>query len=267
MRHGYIVPDLGFFRNNEIELQIAGYRKSLYNIFMHDLAIAAPMLIRNKEEAHIVIETISAWSTLSYPIVVVDAGSRQEYIEKIRNLPSIEIYQTNRPFSTQIQLALYKASLLSDTVFFCQSDKLEFAKNTIVSMIDHYKTLPQKSVLIAARNKKSFSTYPLFQQQQETFLNETVAKFTQKSGDYLTGPKIFPSDVMKYLPHIKGEIGWGVEIFLTIIAHRLSLPIEFFEFFMSATSDIGGKEEIERYRIKVTQWELEGLIQALTVSL
>lgn len=234
---------------------------------MVSVAIAAPMWIRTKEEGVLVTKTIQAWTNLSVPIILVDAGSPRENLDEIKNLLHVHVYESNRPFAGQIQLALQKASLQADTVFFCQSDKIEFAKNTLKPMLEAYEKLKGKGVFIATRNKESFATYPFFQRNQETFLNQTVANFTQKFCDYLAGPKLFPAKLMQYLPFIKGEIGWGIELFLTIAAYRHTMPIDFFEFFMNAPTDIGSQKDIEKYRIKITQWELEGLLQGLAVPL
>lgn len=230
------------------------------------IAIAAPSLIRTKDEGDIVIQTINNLSTLSIPIIITDGGSPKEYKKIIQNIPGVIFLEANN-LTNELVYAFNKAASVAENIFYLQTDKIDFSKTIAPSLIKEYLKLNSKSILIPNRTQESFSTYPAFQHTVENFLNFFIGDYIGINNDYYLGPKIFPSELVKYLSQLKGEIGWGVEAFLYVVAKRLNYNFKFYEAFVKSPKDIEGQVSIKLNRLHSVSRQLDGFYQGLEVKL
>lgn len=237
----------------------------------HPLAITALSLIRSKNEEKIVFETVKTMSRLNVPVILVDGGSGERQKKYLQSLPNVDLFETSRGLrrlSERLRIAFSEGTKVAEALFYVQSDKVDFAKNYMKKMIDHYQTLPQHTMLVPSRTLKAFATYPLFQQNAELFLNAMVSEFLGKKEDYYYGPKIFSSAVVPFFSRIKGEIGWGYEAFMYMINKRLGYQTEFYEVDnIRSPEDVGDMDNINVYRLRILQWQIEGLLQGKKVTL
>jgi hypothetical protein len=134
-------------------------------------------------------------------------------------------------------------------------------------MVEAYRALPKKGVLVPVRSPASLDSYPPYQREQEEFINSFISDYIGVRSDYYCGPKIYPSTLVSYLDRMRGEIGWGIEAFFYILAKRLGLPFDFLPVEIKAPVDIDDVETTNRYRLRITAWQIEGYLQALTVKL
>lgn len=235
------------------------------------LAITMLSLIRSKNEEKIVFETVKTMSGFNVPIILVDGGSGEQQKKYLQSLPNVNFYETSRglqALSKRLRIAFSEGARIARALFYVHSDKVDFAKNYMKKMIDHYQTLPQHAMLVPSRTLKAFATYPLFQQHTEIFLNAMVSEFLGKKEDYYYGPKIFSSTLVPYFSRIKGEIGWGYEAFMYMINKRLGYQTEFYEVdTIRSPKDVGRMNDINVYRLRILQWQIEGLLQGMKVKI
>ena len=237
----------------------------------HPLAITTLSLIRSTNEEKIVFETVKTMSGLNVPIILVDGGSGERQKKCLQSLPNVDFFETSRGLrglSERLRIAFSEGAKTAEALFYVHSDKVDFAKHYMKKMIDHYQTLPQHTMLVPSRTPKAFATYPLFQQNTELFLNAMVNEFLGKKEDYYYGPKLFSSALVPYFSKIKGEIGWGYEAFMYMINKRLGYQTEFYEVDnIRSPKDVGRMDDINVYRLRILQWQIEGLLQGMRIKL
>jgi len=229
------------------------------------IAIATITWIRTDEERHVVLGTLEALSKLEVPIIVVDKSSLEDK-ERIKSLRNVNLFESGS-LTQQVFLAQRESAKVADYIFYLQSDKQDFAKSTVPLMIEEYRRLPAKGMFIPVRTKESLQTYPLFQKNQEEFLNMFISDYVGIENDYFAGPKIYPSNSVNYLDQLKGEIGWGIESFYYVLAKRLNMPFDFLECNIKAPKDIDNEQKTRNYRLEITKWQLDGFLQAQEVIL
>lgn len=230
-------------------------------------AITTITLIRTDEEREIVLKTLKHLNDLNFPIIITDGDSLDEDKSAIKSFSNVHFFETDKGLTDELMISHKEAVQIGEYLLYLQSDKLDFAKTTAKNMIDNYEKLDKKGVLIPTRTRESLATYPPFQQTQEAFLNFFMSDYIGIENDYFAGPKIYPSYLVKYLDQLKGDIGWGIEAFFYVIAKRLGLPFDFLPFFMKTPKDIGDPDEIKKYRLQITQWQIAAFLQGLNVKL
>lgn len=232
-----------------------------------DIAITTVSWIRTEAEAGIVLPALTALSRLGVPVVVVDAGSPPQHQKTIRSLPHVIFSEKKDGLTSQIIASQQTAARYADFLLYLQSDKLDFALHNAPKMIEIYRALPKKGVLVPVRSQASLNTYPSYQREQEQFINDFMSDYIGIRTDYYAGPKIYPASLVQYLDRMQGDIGWGIEAFLYVIAKRTSLPFDFIPVQIKAPQDIDDTETTNRYRLRITAWQIEGYLQALQVPL
>lgn len=229
------------------------------------LAISTVTWIRSDEERQIVLGTLEALNKLEVPVVVVDKSSLDDK-KRIKSFKNVSLFESGS-LTEQVFLAQRESAKVADYIFYLQSDKQDFAKDTAPLILEEYKRLPAKGMFTAARTKESFQTYLSFQRSQEEFLNMFISDYIGIENDYFAGPKIYPANLVNYLVQLKGEIGWGMESFYYVLAKRLNMPFNFMKCDIKAPKDIDNERETHNYRLQITKWQLDAFLQAQKVAL
>jgi len=210
---------------------------------------------------------IELLSHLDIPIVIVDAGSPSQDLERIKSLKNVVVYESKLGLTNQLIKSHKEAEKIGDYILYLHTDKLDFARDTVPKLIEKYRKLVKKGILIPTRTEESLNTYPIFQRKEEEYLNFFMSDYIGIEADYYAGPKIYPSLLVKYLDMLNGDIGWGIEAFFYAIAKRLNLSFDFYPFFMQSPVDIEDQEKTKKYRLRIMQWQIEGLIQGKNLKL
>lgn len=233
----------------------------------NDIAITTVSWIRTEDEARVVLPAIEALSRLNVPVVIVDAGSSPQHQKTIRSLPHIVFSENRNGLTGQLIESQRTAARYAENLFYLQSDKFDFILHGAPKMIEAYRKLSSKGVMVPVRSTASLATYPPYQREQEAFINSFMSDFIGTVTDYYAGPKLYPASLVKYLDKMQGDIGWGIEAFLYVVAKRLGLPFEFVPVEIKAPRDVDDVETTNRYRLRITAWQIEGYLQALQIPL
>jgi hypothetical protein len=230
-----------------------------------DIAIATPSWVRTPAESQVVIETITAYGALGIPVVVVDGGSPAAEQDKIKNISNVLWFEA-KGLNEQLRVAHEEAQKVADHIFYTHSDKLDFAQHEARKLMDYYRQLPNKGILIPTRTPGSFATYPEYQQKAEEFLSWFIGDYLKHHADYYAGPTIYPAQLVDYLPQLTGDIGWGIEAYFYVLAKRLNLPFDFISVDFKAPANIEDDETTNNYRIKIVAQQIEAFLQGQKVS-
>jgi hypothetical protein len=232
-----------------------------------NIVFAAPSWIRTSEERDVVFETIKTLQSYGIPLILVDAGSSDTDKKIMKEKNNVFFFEQGQDLTKQLITTHQEAAKRADYIFYVQSDKPDFAKDVVPRMLAYYSTLEEKGLLIPSRTLESLETYPLFQKTQEAFLNFFMSEYIGISQDFFAGPKIIPAKLISYADAITGDIGWGVESYLYVLAKRLRIPFDFLSCFITAPKDVDEEEKTKVYRLLGTKWQIEGFLQAQHLSL
>lgn len=233
---------------------------------MHDIAICTISWIRTEEEKELVLQTIHALNDLEVPLIIVDGGSSFENKERIKSFSNVAFFEANG-LKNQLLLSHKEAAKRGEYLFYLHTDKREFAEQSAKNMIDAYRRLSRKGLLIPTRTPESIATYPAYQRQVEDFLNFFMCDYIGIAKDYYAGPKIYPASLVKYFDQLTVDIGWGIEAYLYVIAKRLNMPFDFLPAVSPAPKDIDCEEKTKNYRLKITEWQIQGFLKGQEVML
>lgn len=225
-----------------------------------DIVVSTISWIRTSEERAIVLETINALSKLEIPIVIVDGGSSADDKEKIKAIPHVVLLEA-KGLTNQLILSHREAAKRGEYLFYLQSDKLEFARKSAGEMVETYRALPDQGMLIPVRTQESIDSYLSYQWQVEEFLNFFISDYIGIKNDYYAGPKIYPATLVKYLDNLKLDIGWGIEAYFYALAKRLGMKLDFTPVISTAPIDVDNEEDTKNYRLRITKWQIEGLLE------
>lgn len=182
-------------------------------------------------------------------------------------MPNVYFFESKSGLTEQLFISHREGAKLADCLFYLHTDKLDFSKNTVKEMIEKYRTFDKKGMFIPTRTKESIDTYPPYQKTQESFLNFFISDYIGIQNDYYAGPKIYPANLVKYFEQLEGQIGWGIEAYFYGIAKRLNMPFDFYSCSFQAPEDIEDEEKTKMYRLKITEWQIQGLLQSQKVLL
>lgn len=191
------------------------------------LTISTITWARDKKEEKSIYGSLSTLSNKNIHIVAVDGGSSEEFLNNLKNLRNISIIRSlKKGVQNQAVESLNKAQSYSEYVFYTESNKGDFFRNNLDEFLSKANSIidkdPNAGVILPSRTKESFSTYPVFQQQSESFLNTILGEFLNKKAiDFSYGPRIITGDLIPYVGQLPRDISWGWMTYLLFVAENL----------------------------------------------
>lgn len=232
------------------------------------LVIATISWARNREEEILLQQSLTQLSTLGIPMFVTDAGSDEQYVAAIKNLPNCTLLPAIKGLWPQTYNSLKKAfEAGSEYIFYAEPDKLDFFTHSLPSMLEAIKTDEKTGVYIAARSTKGFSTFPAFQQMTETTINNCCAEILGEKIDYIYGPFLMNRNIIPHLDNLDKNIGWGWRPFAFAVAKKLGYRIEAYEGDFYCPVDQREETAKDRiYRMKQMTQNIEALILSTSTT-
>jgi len=241
---------------------VVKYHMSVMIFHMKEIAIATISLIRTPKERDMIVNNTQLMSSFGIPIIIVDGGSPDKDVSVLQHMKHVLLFQTKKGLTAQLRIMYKEAAWRAQHICYLQIDKQDYIENHVRVLMDEYFALPTKGMYVPERAKKSFATYPIFQQRVEEFLNFFIGDYIGMQHDYYYGPKIHPASLTQYIEQLRGDIGWGGEAFLYVIAKRLGLPFQFVELDVAAPQEVYSEEQAKQNRLYVVQNQIDAFLQA-----
>lgn len=231
------------------------------------IVIATISWARNKKEEKIILKTLAELNKLRLPIILTDESqSKFPLFDKARRLKNFRVFKASG-LDAKIKKSLSEASRLGQFIFYTESDKLEFIRDSSQLFLDNFLKNP-KGIWLAARLPRNFKRLPVYQKEMERFLGDSFSALTNiPDKDISYGPRIFPSFLVKYLLAIKSPIQWGWQTYLLIISHRLRLPINIIKLNNVSPADVQRNRDLILFRMEQVIDSLRGFQLGLNVKL
>jgi hypothetical protein len=230
----------------------------------HNTTIATITLARNvAEERHIIaaIELLKG-----YPVIAADGGSRPRFIDGLHELGAQIICPRGRGLVAQVKSSLQAALDASDApwILYTEPDKAPFFEKPLRTFLA--KCQEQRAALyLAARDQRSFSTFPEGQRRAEGFVNDSAGVILGKKADYCYGPMLLSRATAEVALDAPEDLGWGWRFWLFGRASRKKGKLMAVELPLRCPPH--QRKENTRsdqiYRIKQARQNLDGLFLGL----
>jgi hypothetical protein len=237
------------------------------------IVVAMPTLSRSADEAHWLMESITALARHGFPIVAADGGSHPELLEFFKTIPNLIVlhFQKDEPKSLvkQIQKALDRAAdLRPDYILYTEPDKKCFFENHLGSLVEELWNHNPDGMLIPARSARSFLTFPETQFFLESRCNEVISHLLGKKMDYLYGPFFLKPSMVSWVSGLADDFGWGWRVYLAARALRSGKEMMEVEgdFECPVSQRVENDLKNRRYRLDQMRQNLLGLSTALQIQ-
>jgi hypothetical protein len=231
-----------------------------------DTSIATVTLVRGAAEERVVRESLTALSSLTLPLVVVDGGSSPEFVRFLATLPNTQVARTEQGSGLvgQARLSLRRAAASGRRrILYTEPDKDSFFRTGLQAFL--VSGAPKDAaVVLASRSPQSFLSYPATQQSTERMLNSICAGETGLVADYSYGPFLVKPALVHCLDAIPASLGWGWRTHLFVRAHRLGFTIGHVEADFPCPINQRVDSDAERHhRVRQFAQNLAGVVWAL----
>lgn len=233
----------------------------------NQLSVATITWARSDEEELLLRAALTQLSLMQMPVYVTDGGSKDSFVQFLHSLPNFTVINaTGKGLWNQVQAGL-QAAMKQATGFtlYTEPDKLLFFEEELANFVNHADDV--NGIMLAARTKDAFATFPSFQQTTETCINFCCSEVTQHSFDYTYGPFILNNKLIPYFKDLPINIDWGWRTYAFCAAHRLGYKIQEIQANNICPFDQRSDSVKERiYRMKQLHQNIEGVVLATTFN-
>jgi hypothetical protein len=178
--------------------------------------VATMVWARDEVEDKLIRDSLTALSEQGFNVYATDAGSEQEFIEALENLPNVNVFKPDaKGLLPQIRKSLTEAAESgADFIFYTEPDKKHFFSEKLSDFLARAEVDEDTGIILVGRTKESFNTFPEFQQYTETVINNLCAEVTRAVADYTYGPFLVNRKLISSLESLENNIGWGWRSYL-----------------------------------------------------
>jgi hypothetical protein len=234
------------------------------------IAIATVTLVRDAGEDGLLRRALPSLARRGTPVYVSDGGSGEAFTTFLSGLKNVRVVASKGPgLVGQVTAALEAAvNGSAEFVLYTESDKEAFFQDGIGPLLARASALPAPALVLAARGKGSFATFPPIQRHTEHTINDLCGESFRAQGDYSYGPFLMHGSLIPWLTRAPADLGWGWRHFLFAIAHRLGHHIVHVEGDHACPEDQRAEDDRARlHRLKQLDQNISGLQAGLSVQL
>ena len=229
---------------------------------MQETTIATITWARSSAEERTVLAALKKLK--GHSIISAEGGSRPRFIDGLHELGVSIVCPKPTGLVAQVKASLRAALDASDTpaILYTEPDKGPFFEKQVGRFLQQAREGKPVDLCFAARDTKSFRTFPQGQQRTESFVNESTAVITGNKADYCYGPILLSRAAAKRALEAPEHLGWGWRFWLlgrTLATkgkiRNLELPLP-----CPANQRKENTRKDQIYRIKQARQNLEGLM-------
>jgi hypothetical protein len=227
-------------------------------------------LARDENEALLIRRTLEHLAHMGLKVVVADGGSPPAFVAGLRALPRVHVLTPpTAGLVAQVQAAFAAARAAQpSSLLYLESDKALFVERHLDDFLQRACLDPDVGAVVAARNDRSFATFPPAQRSAETRINEMTGAMTGQHGDYSYGPFLLNARLAIYVDRVGASAGWGWRHFMFGIAHRLGYRLVHVTGYFECPAEQRAEDEHERrHRERQLEQNIDGLRLSLSEPL
>lgn len=228
------------------------------------LVVLTITLARDLREEEFLLDALRALKKCGLPVIAADGGSRIEFVKKLRAMEFTVVRPRTRKLVAQVQAGLGYALLKfpGRHILYTEPDKYPFFKAAL-NFVRKGKDESKVGVIVAARDRASFATFPEGQQCAETVANRATDLYLggKQRRDYCYGPLLMSKRAAEIALEAPQDLGWGWRLY---VLGRLAIEgkhLQAVEMSFPCPLEQRGEDSREDriYRIKQLRQNLEAL--------
>jgi hypothetical protein len=229
-----------------------------------DVVIATITLARTRTEEQTLLASLEKLAALGLPLVIADGGSTPRFRKALRNSAFCAVSPGEKGLVQQVKAALDTALRQfpdKPAILYTEPDKYPFFEKQLTPFIARARASEPFGVVAAARNAKSFGTFPAGQQRTESFMNEAFSWIIGRKGDYCYGPLLLSRRAAEIALDAPNDLGWGWRFWTMQKAHAAGLRVQTVELDVPCPKEQRGEDSISdrMYRLKQLRQNLAAL--------
>src|SRR5687767_14504631 len=231
---------------------------------LNSVALVTITLARTPQEERTLIKSLKLLHTHRLPVIAADGGSSQRFVRSLNKLGFTVITPRKRGLVYQVQAALAEALRNREitAILYTDPDKYPFFGAPLSQFLQTARTGKNFGVAVAARDSKSFRSFPKGQQWTESFMNEAACLiFGRPVRDYCYGPLLLSRRAAEIALESPADLEWGWRFWTMARTHLEHLKVQVVQ--MNVTCPKGQRREDSRadrlYRLKQLGQNLEAI--------
>ncbi|HEX7859244.1 MAG TPA: hypothetical protein VF773_02835 [Verrucomicrobiae bacterium] len=253
-----------------IDLPVAPGVRSSHRAAMQPqkVVVATITLARNNAEERSLSTALRKLAACNLPIIAADGGSSAQFANELKQTGISVIKPRIKGLVPQVKTSLAAAleGFPDRFILYTEPDKYPFFEGPLLKFVQLAKASRSFGVTIAARDKRSFKTFPKGQQWAEMFMNQ-AAEFAFNNNtateppDYCYGPLLLSPAAAKLALDSPDDIGWGWRFFTMARTKQSSLTLRSIPLNLPCPKEQRGEDSrADRfYRIKQLRQNLAAL--------
>ena len=196
---------------------------------LDQVALVTITLARTPQEERALIKSLQLLQTHRLPVIAADGGSSEHFVRILHKLGFTVIAPKKRGLVYQVQAALALALRNKQTtaILYTEPDKYPFFGAPFSKFLKSARASEKFGVAIAARDTKSFRTFPKGQQWTESFMNQAARlAFGGPLRDYCYGPLLLSRRAAEIALESPPNLGWGWRFWTMARAHLEHLNLQ-----------------------------------------
>jgi hypothetical protein len=192
-----------------------------------DVSIATMTRVRKGAEERLVLSALTRLAAAGMPVAIADRGSSRRFRDAIRRLPGVTLVSARGDgLVGQVQSSVAHAAAAGRRyVLYTEPDKAGFFGRPIHRFIARSTLMPRMGIVLAARSRKAFLTFPQFQRLTEGAANEWCRRLFGLDADYFYGPFLMSRKLADAVACAPLDVGWGWRPFVFSTAHATGYRI------------------------------------------
>lgn len=227
----------------------------------------------DQPEADLLRECLVAAAARCEMVVAADSSTTANLQQQINNVPNLQLHRVDstvpRTLVGQLITAIrHLPEPAPEWVVYSEPNKLEFFQRHLEPFIAKASTETTTGVVLAARDRAGFQTFPRGQRLTERATNRLAGVLLGMAGDYCYGPMLIRTELLRRLktePDIF-NLGWGWRFLVMGWAVRSSLEVRHIT--LPVSCPLHERDEDDHaarlYRLQQMGQNLEGLHRGLS---
>ena len=171
---------------------------------------------RSEAEAALLLSSVETLAGLGQPVFITDDPvSLPGFTKQLCSLPGVKVRQGGQSLAQRVKWAVQRAFEQHELVIYTEPDKKHFFQHGMARLIEEADTDRGPGIILPARDRASFLTFPLAQRWTEQCFAELARKYLADLPDPLYGPFTMRREpVREFVQSAHDDLGWGWRIYV-----------------------------------------------------
>src|SRR5688572_10613671 len=175
-----------------------------------DVCVVTITLARDAQEGRTLLRALEKLTALGLPLVIADGGSSARFVKRVLDFNYFVVTPQAKGLVKQLKAGIAVALRQFKerrAIIYTEPDKYPFFEGNLLEFVNAAKYSEKLGAIAAARDEKSFSTFPTGQLKCERFMNEAFSWTVKPKGDYCYGPLLLSRDAAKIALQAPDDLG------------------------------------------------------------